>query len=811
TVGNVSLSSELENEKALPVFQKNSFSPLLLTYLKSSNDIMNDSLLRFNFLSLMPENTDLCSSCSESKKSSVLNLTCPIPHLEDPNNNNALCDAESYLHKLTEASNDSVFLFQNNSGSDKHARSVTVWNASFDQSLISPCEILPSRQECIDSSGGRALSDHVASSYATDCGKLRLEERCPDASSPSGSSSNSVTLRGSDLHTDGIDTTPNPGDGSEMLAKVGASVSFCENSCASSPSVFLDDAGEIRGDCAEIYDGHRYPEVCDKNLISPSSESCNSFTTESCTDCEIMLSGDWRVTKPSSDLPESEFAPNVQDEVVVNGRCSVENVSGLMSLDSETTHSGICSEGMPMSDLISNGYCSGNSFQFETGDVESTSNSPESAVEPDIEDQTASNSVETSSDILSHVIVTMREEEINNDFPTSNSVIPNGYHSADDLPNEFRNGICDIFLPLSECDERVLDPVSNELEINSVKEKIQFFENGSPGVTVESCDNKRPCDEKTASTRRKSLERSKNSMIPSLKKACFKAVSEKQFQSQKLDSKKFKNEEITQASIGNDPSVTKPETTDDFENILPTNNVPSDGNDLNTSSCVNGENWSLEPEYKHLDDSGVDNEHHFVIEISSSSPSSSEFSKRCRSEELLSSLPGPSRVQKFKSRLQTRRHSSTETNSCDIAHQGGKVPEKGLTTELASPVDQSLGEEASLHRSSNLTLSEVPGVQGQAECGLQSRCASLPLVRLSPPNSAELSRSKTQMIPPHARIILFLSRPVKVTGTKDAGSRPDREHLPDLEKDFAAEGMSMAADKSVDECTVEMNIKRRLE
>ncbi|CAL1283163.1 unnamed protein product [Larinioides sclopetarius] len=704
---NYLMANELENKKALTVSQKQSFSPLLLTYLKSCNNFLNDSLLHFNILSLLPENTDLCSSCCKPKKSSVLDLTC---HLDDLNNN-ALCDAESYLGKLTEASSD---LLRNDSGSDKHARSVTVWNASFVQSFIFPCEMLPNS---IDSSCGRALSDHVPSSYATDCGKLRLEERCPDASSPPGSSSShGVTLQGSDLHTDGIDTTPDPGDGSEMLAKVGASLAFCEKTRADSPSVFLE---EIKGDCAEIYDGPRCPEVCDKNLISFSSESYNSFTAESCTDCEIVLSGEWDATKSSSNLLEPAFTPSVQDEVVVNGHCSGENAPGLISLDIETIHSGMSNESLPVPDLISNGYC------FENDDVGSTSNMLDSTIESNIEDQTVvngSNSAETStsSDISSHVIVTMREGEIINGFPISNSVIPNGYHSADDLPTEFRNGICDISTSLSMCDEHVLDVASDELEINNVKEKIQFFENSSPGIPAENYDSERPRDEKTTSTRRKSFERSKSSMIPSLKKGCLKAVSEKQFQSQKLDSKKFKNEETTQPSIDNDSSVTKAETTDEFQNILPANDVPSDGNDRNNSSCVTGAKWSLES--NHLNDSGVDNEHHFVIEISSSS--SSEISKRCRSEELLSA---PSKVHKFKSRLQTRRHSSTETNSCGSTHVGGKALEKSLTTGLASPVDLSV-EETSSQRSSDLTLSEVPGVQGQSECGLQSRCASLPLV-----------------------------------------------------------------------------------
>ncbi|XP_055933144.1 uncharacterized protein LOC129963103 isoform X1 [Argiope bruennichi] len=722
---NVSLSSDLKSEKTSIASSKHS---LLLTYLKSSNNLLNDSSLKYNFLSLLPENIEwysLCNYCSMSKKASVLNVTCPIFHLDDLNNN-ALCDAESYLHKLTERSNDSILLFQNNSNSGKYARSVTAWNASFVPNLIFPCEIFPRQKQCVDFSGGRAPFDCVPSAYATVCGKLRLEERCPDAVSPLGSSSESVMLHRFDLHTDDMEITRILVDGSEMLAKVGVSAAFCAKSCTN-PSVFLK-SDEMKGGHAEDYDRPRY---CEQNLVSLPSESYNPFSAE------ITFSGDWNVTKPSSNLLESTNKPCAEVEAMMNDSCCIENVSDLISLGSEMTCSETCSDSIPASQLISNGYYSGSSLQYKPDEVEPISDSYESLLGKNIKDQivvNGSGSTEAS-DLLSHVIVTIREGEVKNDFSTLNSGIPNEYPFADDLLTKCRKGICDISMLLSECE----DQVDCELEM---KEKIQIFETGSSEISLESCDS--ICGGRT--THKNSLERSKYSLIPSLKKTFHKAVDEERLQ--KPYSKKFKNEGITRSSIDNSPVVTKIKITSQFENASPSNVLSDDS--LYNSSFVNDHSCSSESTCKH---SGVDNEQVAV------SRTSSECAKRCKSEELLSS---PSKVQKSKSRLQARRHSSTEANSCNITYEENKE------FETASPADLPLEkEELSLQRSS---LSEV---RGQAECGLQSRCASLPLVMgqvraTSPLNYVRSNRPIKDVPRGKSRI------PRKQTGVRSLHSKPVR-------------------------------------
>ncbi|GFY05349.1 uncharacterized protein TNCV_2207951 [Trichonephila clavipes] len=280
------------------------------------------------------------------------------------------------------------------------------------------------------------------------------------------------------------------------------------------------------------------------------------------------------------------------------------------------------------------------------------------------------------------------------------------------LVDRMCNGIVKCYVSVSECEDsarkvNVSDDIQNTDQSNfpcdgtetndfvyeGVKEKIKLFESCSSDVSCDSAGS-----DGLLSLRRKSLEKNKNSMIPSLKKF---SVNEKQSSTLKSDDKNVKKEKI-QPSKGNKSTKTTVVVANGFQNFSPAK-ASSDPYDLPHSSRVNDENLSSHLDYKCLGD--------FCPEVEvindSAAEVNGELAGRCKSEELFPPLglafKAP-KVQASRSKLQNRRHSATDTNLCY---------EDGCTANT-------------LTSSSAATLDEV---RGQPESGaLQSRCASLPLV-----------------------------------------------------------------------------------
>ncbi|GFR18639.1 uncharacterized protein TNCT_477961 [Trichonephila clavata] len=577
------------------------------------NNIINDNRDILNFLKRIEEHSRhvnaLYGPCSRTKKSSVLNLNCPIFSLDNLNNN-SLFDVKSHLLKLVD--DDCAFL--NSCG-----RPSTV--ASYVRDLISHCEL--------------PLSSHVPSSpaYATVRGKPRSEERCPDASpsmSPSGPSSG-VTLHESDLHTGGSDTTQNAAfgiqDGREMLSKVGASLALC----GGGPSVqsYLGD-DLIKEPYTEIYERPSYPDVCELiSVESASDEKHDSSNIRESVESEVHLLGEL-----SSELLEFEQNCNVMNE------CSPENY-----LDSMFVH---------CSDDVSDAKCS-----------------EENSFRNCLVDRMCNGIVEC------YVSVSESEdtEKVN---------------VSDDKQNTDQSNL--------QCDGTEM----NGFVYEGVKEKIKLFESCSSDVSCDSAGS-----DGQLSLRRKNLEKGKNSMIPSLKKASSYAVNEKQSSTLKSDDKKVKKEKM-QPIKGDKFTKTKVVVANGFQNFPPAK-ASSDHNDLD-SSCAIDENLSSHLDYKCLGEVINDFKSPSAAEVNG------EVAGRCKSEELLPPLglafKSP-KVQAFRSKLQNRRHSATDANLCC---------EDGSTVNLEITNDTLKCFSAV----SNATLDEV---RGQSECGgLQSRCASLPLV-----------------------------------------------------------------------------------
>ncbi|GFY66079.1 uncharacterized protein TNIN_394201 [Trichonephila inaurata madagascariensis] len=291
------------------------------------------------------------------------------------------------------------------------------------------------------------------------------------------------------------------------------------------------------------------------------------------------------------------------------------------------------------------------------------------------------------------------------------------------LVDRMCNGIVECFVSVSECEDsdrkvNVSDDIQNTDQSNlpcdgtetndfvyeGVKEKIKLFESCSSDVSCDSAGS-----DGLLSLRRKSLEKNKNSMIPSLKKF---SVNEKQPSTLTSDDKKVKKEKI-QPSKGDKSTKTKVVVANGFQNFPPAK-ASSDHNDLPYSSHVNDENLSSHLDYKCLGDFCQEGEVINDFNPPSAAEVNGELAGRCKSEVLLSSLglafKAP-KVQASRSKLQNRRHSATDTNLC--CEDGSTVNLEITNTLTCSAV-------------SNATLDEV---RGQSESGgLQSRCASLPLV-----------------------------------------------------------------------------------
>ncbi|GFT44264.1 uncharacterized protein NPIL_45331 [Nephila pilipes] len=547
------------------------------------NNISNYNPDILKFLNWMHEGSDsvytLCSSCSRIRKSSILNLDCPLLYNL---NNNSLFDVESYLLKLTGA--DEASLFSDSCG--RPLRSV----ASYVRNLISHCEL--------------PLSSHGPSSaeYATVRGKPRSEERCPHASpsmSPSGPSSG-VTLHEPDLHTGGSDTTQYAAvgiqDGSEMLSKVGASLALC----GSPVQPYLDD-GPLKEHYSEIYDRPSYPAELISGNLSVSSNAREN---------EVPL---FRELSPEP-------------------------------LDSE---------------------CDGGS--------------PEKCPDPLY---VRCHSVLTSSDA--------RCSEENHSVNGLRERMCNGVVESDVSTSEFEG-----FIPKADSLDHLKN--SDETEVNGfvyegVKEKIKLFESCSSDVSCDSTGS-HSAHGSLLSLRRKSLERSKHSMIPSLKKA----ANEK-----KSDGKKVFKERI-QPSAGDKSTKTKAETANRFRS------APSDPNDLLDSPRVNGGNLPSQSDYECLD--GFRPEVMNGFNHPSAGEVNGELAERCKSEELLSPLRSAFKPQESRCQLQNRRHSATDANLCS---KDDPVCEDGNTKDSLE---------------CSFAVSALDEVRGQSESrGLQSRCASLPLV-----------------------------------------------------------------------------------
>ncbi|GIY19648.1 uncharacterized protein CDAR_274371 [Caerostris darwini] len=597
--------------------------PCLLNYLKSRyNNILNSNNMNgLNLANWMLQEVSKdfpCCSCSpgssENRKASVLNLNCPVLHLDNLNNNAAPWDAESYLQKLTDFS----FSLSRNSSPARRAKGVTVWNASFAQHMISPCNLLQ---------GIHAAAD-PSFPYSTVRGKQRSEERWPASMGPSGCSSNSVTLQGSDLHTDSTDNTTRLSVGSEMLSDVAAS---------------CDTRLYERADYPEIYDP--YQDTREGGLILQ----------------EISVSGE-------NDAFEVEKSAGGDSLLVSNNGYALDSSHELHRME-ENSSAGV------------NG-CDDNSLGLIS-----------------------------SSEM-------MREERTASDLPTnSDLIITDGCHPASSVQKAVTNGFCDSRVSQSLCEENVFERnYTNSIQVRESETVADKREKSISDVSIENSTNKMTAHDGLVSSPR----RCKNSMIPSLKKACLKSVNEKRF----WPPKPLEIDDTTQASIGENSTETKPETINGFQITLSPNS-PADHNDRLDFSCANDENSPLlRSDYCEQVNGSHD---HFSVEVSS------ELTERCKSEELLSSLPRLKITPKVKdshSRLPNRRHSATDENFNAVAHKGGKLDDGSPpTADLASCDDLKVVEDISDPRPSIVLDREVVGgVQGQTECGLQSRCASLPLV-----------------------------------------------------------------------------------
>ncbi|GIX82245.1 uncharacterized protein CEXT_678941 [Caerostris extrusa] len=567
--------------------------PCLLNYLKSKyNNILNNNMNGLNLANWMLQEVSkdfLRCSCSpgssENRKTSVLNLNCPVLHLDNQNNNAApeTCERCYRVECLICSAHDFPLQF------------ATGYHAAADPSFP----------------------------YSMVRGKQRSEERWPASMGPSGCSSKSVTLQGSDLHTDRTDNTTRLSVGSEMLSDVAAS---------------CDTRLYERGDYPEIYDP--YQDTREEGFIlqeiSASGEN-DAFEVERSTGGDLLL------------VSNNGYASNELHRMEVNYSAGVNGCDdsslGLISSSSEM----------------------------------------------------------------------MREAGMASDLLTNlDLIITDGCHP---VRKAVTNGFCDSRVSPSLCEENVFERnYTNSIQAMESERVADNRENSISDVSIENSTNKMTAHDGLVSLPR----RSKNSMIPSLKKACLKTVNEKRFWPPKPVETIG---DTTQVSIGENSTETKPETINGFQITL-SSNSPADHNDRLDFSCANDENSPLLRSDYCEQVNGSDGR--FSVEVSS------ELTERCRSEELLSSLPRLKIVPKVKdshSRLPNRRHSATDENFNAVAHEGGKLDDGSPpTADLASCDDLKVVEDISQPGSIVLDCEVVGGVQGQPECGLQSRCASLPLV-----------------------------------------------------------------------------------